>query len=124
VKNTLSGRLERLFADLGINQMDFAHRTGYGQPYISQIMSGSRSNPSPRFFDIICREYNVNPEWLKTGKGDVYSLPDGAEQSEDAEIMAKLHLLPKTEQRLIEDMINALLYKSIAAEDKKKMSKR
>jgi hypothetical protein len=40
-------------------------------------------------------------------------LPGGAGQSEDAEIMAKLHLLKKSEQRLIEDMINALLYKSV-----------
>jgi transcriptional regulator with XRE-family HTH domain len=102
--------------------MDFARKTGYGQPYISQIISGSRSNPSPRFFDIVCREYNVNPVWLKTGKGDIFSLP--GEQSEDAEIMAKLRLLPKSEQRLIEDMINALLYKSAVDEEEKKSEKR
>jgi transcriptional regulator with XRE-family HTH domain len=119
VKNTLSERLGRLFADLGINQMDFAHKIGYGQPYISQIINGNRSNPSPRFFDIVCREYNVNSEWLKTGKGDTYFLPGGAGQGEDAEIMAKLHLLARSEQRLIDDMINALLYKSQTEEKKK-----
>ena len=70
-----------------------------------------------RFFDTVCREYNVNPVWLKTGKGNTYSLPGG--QNEDAEIIAKLHLLPKAEQRLIEDMINTLLYKSAVEEDKK-----
>jgi transcriptional regulator with XRE-family HTH domain len=122
VKNTLQQRLERLFADLGINQIEFARKTGYGQPYISQIINGSRSNPSPRFFDIVCREFNVNPVWLKTGKGDIYSLPGG--QSEDAEIMAKLHILPKSEQRLIEDMINALLYKSMSEEEDTKKKTR
>jgi transcriptional regulator with XRE-family HTH domain len=121
VKNTLPERLERLFADLGINQVVFARRTGFGQPYISQIINGNRGNPSPRFYDIVCREYNVNPLWLKTGKGEIYTLPGGAGQSEDAEIMAKFHILPKSERQLIEDMINALLYKSMTeTEDKKK----
>jgi transcriptional regulator with XRE-family HTH domain len=121
VKNTLQQRLERLFTDLGVNQIDFAHKTGYGQPYISQIMNGSRSNPSPRFFDTVCREFNVNPEWLKTGKGSIYSLP--GQTGENAEIMAKLRLLPKSEQRLIEDMINALLYKSAVEKEDKKIDK-
>jgi transcriptional regulator with XRE-family HTH domain len=119
VKNTLPLRLARLFADMGINQMDFARKTGFGQPYISQIMNGTKSSPSPRFFDIVCREFNVNPEWLKTGRGNMYTLP-GGEQSENAEIMAKLHSLPKPEQRLIEDMINALLYKAIVEEKQKR----
>jgi transcriptional regulator with XRE-family HTH domain len=123
VKNTLPERLERLFADLGINQIDFARKIGYGQPYISQIMNGSRSNPRPRFFDIVCREYNVNPEWLKTGKGDIYIIPGAEGQTEDAEIMAKFRLLSKSEQRLIEDMVNALLYKSISEEEKLKIKK-
>jgi transcriptional regulator with XRE-family HTH domain len=113
VKNSLAGRLERLFADLGINQIGFARKTGFGQPYISQIINGSKTNPSPRFYDIVCREYNVNPLWIKTGKGEIYILPGGSGQSEDAEIMAKFHSLPKPERKLIEDMINALLYKSM-----------
>jgi transcriptional regulator with XRE-family HTH domain len=113
VKNTLPLRLARLFADLGINQIDFARKTGFGQPYISQIVNGNKSNPSPRFYDIVCREYNVSLEWLKTGKGEIYILPGGSRRSEDAEVMAKFHSLPKSERKLIEDMINALLYKSM-----------
>jgi transcriptional regulator with XRE-family HTH domain len=116
VKTTLPQRLERLFVDLGINQMEFSRKIGYGQSYVSLIINGGRNNPRPRFFDTVCREFNVNPEWLKTGKGDIYVIPGAEGQSEDAELMAKFRLLPKPEQRLIEDMVNALLYKSINSE--------
>jgi len=117
VKNTLPQRLERLFADLGVNQMDFARKTGFGQSYISQILSGNKPSPSERFYLSVSREFNVNPEWLKTGKGKIYSMPGGNEVDETAELFAKYRLLPKSEQRLIEDMINALLVKSMS--DKK-----
>ena len=111
--------MEHLFADLGVNQIDFSQKTGFGQSYISQILKGSKTNPSPRFFDTVCREFNVNPEWLKTGKGDIYCLSDGISKNEDAKILTKYRLLPKSEQRIIEDMINALLVKSISGKKKK-----
>lgn len=124
MKNLLSQRLEYLFADLGVNQMDFSRRINFGQSYISQIISGSKTSPSPRFFDTVCREFNVNPKWLKTGKGDIYILPGGAGESEDAGILAKYRLLPKQEQRIIEDMINALLVKSVTGEEEKSARKK
>jgi transcriptional regulator with XRE-family HTH domain len=112
VKNTLPGRLERLFAELGVNQKDLVRKTGYGQPYISQILSGSRGNPSRRFYDNVCREYNINPEWLQSGKGGMFSVPGRAGgRSEEAKWLAKMRQLPKSEQRIIEDMIDALLNK-------------
>ena len=111
-KSTLPQRLEYIFSDLGVNQIDFSRKTGFGQSYISQILSGSKTSPSPRFYASVCREFNINSEWLKTGKGEIYSLPGGKGESEDAEILAKFNLLPKKEQQVIEDMINALLVKS------------
>jgi len=113
VKSTLPQRLERLFAELGVNQMSFARRTGYGQSYISQIMNGIKPSPSERFYKTVGREFNINPEWLKTGKGKMYAMPDGTGGDETAEVFAKFRILPKSEQKLIEDMINALLVKSM-----------
>jgi len=118
VKKTLPQRLEHLFNDLGVNQMDFARKTGYGQSYISQILNGTKTNPSSRFFKNICREFNINPEWLINGKGEVYIVPDGMDINENAQLLAKFRLLPKHEQRIIEEMINALLTKSSDNEQK------
>ena len=119
VKNTLPQRLERLFIDLGINQIDFARRIGFTQPYLSQILNGSKKGPSPRFFDVVRREFNVNPEWLKTGKGEIFFIPGAEDNTEDAEILAKYRLLSEPQQRVIKDMIKALLIKSI---DEKKIT--
>ena len=123
MKNSLPGRLEFLLADLGMNRVDFCQKTGFGQSYISQIMNGSRSNPSIRFFDIVCREFNVSPEWLKSGKGEIYALPDGDREKKNAEIMAKFNLLPESEQRIIEDLVNALLMKAGNKEQKTESKK-
>ena len=117
VKSTLAQRLERLFTDLGVNQMDFARKTGFGQSYISQILSSNKSSPSERFYKTVGREFNINSEWLKTGKGKIYTMPGSNEEDETAEVFAKFRLLPKSEQRLIEDMINALLVKSMSDEE-------
>ena len=117
MKNTLPKRLEYVFSDLGVNQTDFSQRTGFGQSYISQILNGSKTNPSSRFYAIVCREYSINPDWLKNGKGEIYAVPGSADENENSqqkqnsEIIAKYRLLPKTEQQIIEDMINALLSK-------------
>jgi len=117
MKSALPKRLEYIFSDLGVNQIDFSQRTGFGQSYISQILNGSKTNPSSRFYDIVCREFSVNPDWLKNGKGEIYVTPGGIGENEssqlkqNSEIIAKYRQLPKTEQRIIEDMINALLSK-------------
>ena len=116
-------RLERLFADLGIKQLEFARRIEFTQSYISQILNGSKTNPSPRFLDAVCREFNVNPEWLKTGKGEIYTIPGLPLPSGDAELLTKYHLLPKSEQNLIEEIMNTFLLKSMSSEvDKKKQT--
>jgi len=111
-KSTLKQRLENIFSDLSVNQIDFSRRIGFGQSYISQIISGSKTSPSPRFYDAVCREFNINSEWLKTRKGDRYIIPGVTAESQDAEILAKYRLLPFAQQRIIDDMINALLVKS------------
>jgi len=41
-------------------------------------------------------------------------MPGDNGAGETAELFAKFRLLPKSEQRLIEDMINALLVKSMS----------
>jgi len=113
MKTALPQRLERLFAELGINQIDFARRIGFTQPYLSQILNGSKKSPSPRFFDVIRREFNVNPMWLKTGKGALFFTEGEQDQIDDAEVLAKYRQLSESQQQVIKEMIKALLLKSI-----------
>ena len=123
MKKSLAGRLDFLISNLGIKQLDFARRIHFTQSYVSMVLSGVKTSPSQRFLDAICREFNINPEWLKNGKGDVYTIPGQSLPTEDVELLAKYRLLPSGEQRMVEEIINAFLLKSMAAEAGKKTKK-
>ena len=123
MKRTMGGRLEYLIADLGIKQADFARRIHFTQSYVSMVLTEAKTTPSPRFYDAICREFNVNPEWLIKGKGGVYLIPGQSLAVEDAELLAKFRRLPSGEQQIIEEIINAFLVKSMAGEEKRKDKK-
>jgi len=121
---TLASRLEFLISNLGIKQSDFAQRIHFAQSYVSMVLNSSKTSPSSRFFDAVCREFNVNTEWLKNGKGDMHAIPGLPMQAEDAELLAKYRLLPNSEQKIVEEIINAFLLKTMTGEDgrtKKKM---
>jgi len=119
MKKSLAGRLEYLISNLGIKQLDFARRINFTQSYISMVLSGQKTSPSPRFFDAVCREFSVNPEWLSNGKGDVYTIPGLPLASDDAELLAKYHLLPESEKHIIEEIVNAFLLKTMTADEGK-----
>lgn len=67
-------RLKRLRKELGFSQAAFAKRIGVSPAAISEIESG-RNKLTVRNFDAICREFNVNPTWLETGEGEIFSEP-------------------------------------------------
>ncbi len=64
-------RISYLIEQLGIKKTAFAERINVSQPYVSQLCSGA-SNPSDRTIVDICREFNVNEEWLRTGQGEMF----------------------------------------------------
>jgi transcriptional regulator with XRE-family HTH domain len=117
VKKTLADRLAFLISNLGIMQKDFAHRIKYTQAYVSMVLSGVKPSPGSRFIDAICREFSVNPEWLANGKGDVFTIPGLPLSSGKAEILAKFRLLPDDKQKVVEDIIDGFLQKSMASDD-------
>jgi len=121
---TLVGRLDFLLSDLGIKQLDFARRIHFTQSYVSMVLNGAKTNPSPRFLDAICREFSISPEWLANGKGDVYAIPGQSLPTGDAELLAKYRILPKSEQQIIENVINTFLLKTMTAEDDKPAKKK
>ena len=60
-----------------MNQEDFGLRLNLTKNYISLIETGNRI-PSDRTISDICREFNVNEDWLKNGTGDMYKEKDGS----------------------------------------------
>ena len=64
--------------NLNLTQTEFGARIGLKQTAIGLYENGDR-NVSDRSISDICREFNVNEEWLRTGGGEMFiSVPTDA----------------------------------------------
>lgn len=68
----LKDRIKFIIEDIGITKTEFGRRIGVSQAFVSQLCSGT-AKPSDRTIADICRVFNVNEIWLRTGKGNMYS---------------------------------------------------
>jgi transcriptional regulator with XRE-family HTH domain len=118
VKKTLADRLDFLISSLGIKQQDFARRIQYTPAYVSMVLSGAKQDPGHRFTNAVCREFNVNPEWLVKGKEPVFLVPALNLPPDRAEVLAKLNMLSDGKRKLIIDIIDAFLVNDMTEEDK------
>ena len=67
----MNGRLRKLRKALDHTQQDFADRIGSKRNTVAKYETGDNA-PSAAVIHSICREFNVNEEWLRTGAGDMF----------------------------------------------------
>ena len=67
----LKDRFKELRKELNVTQQEFADKLKISRNFVAQIEMGSKV-PSDRTIDDVCREFNVNEEWLRTGNGDMF----------------------------------------------------
>lgn len=67
----MNERLKKLRKALDLTQVEFAERIGTVQNTITGYESGRR-NPSNPVISSICKEFNVNEEWLRNGTGEMF----------------------------------------------------
>ena len=65
-------RLKLIRKALGLTQEQLAQRLGVGKTALSMIETG-RSRLSTRNKNILVQELNANPEWLESGKGEMFN---------------------------------------------------
>lgn len=69
-------RIKELRKTLNLNQKEFGDKIGVTTSTISGYESGRRT-PNESVIKSICREFNVNPFWLKEGKGEpINNIPE------------------------------------------------
>lgn len=68
----MGGRVKLIRKRLGITQEQLAQRLGVGKTALSMIETG-KTRLSTRNRNILVQELNVNPEWLETGKGEIFN---------------------------------------------------
>lgn len=97
----IGDRLKRLRKELDLTQEAFATRIGSVQNTITGYESGRR-NPSAPVISLICREFDVNEEWLRNGTGEMFA----PESNDELEALAKKYNLSNADQVLIEKYVN------------------
>lgn len=75
----MNERIKNLRKTLGFTQQEFAERIGVKRNTIAQYEIG-RNEPIDSVVNLICKEYNVNEDWLRNGTGEMFIQLDEDEQ--------------------------------------------
>lgn len=67
----MNERIKALRKFLNMTQEEFSKQIGLSRNFIAQVEIGTKV-PSDRTITDICREYNVNEDWLRTGNGEMF----------------------------------------------------
>ena len=73
----MNERIALVRKSLGLTQEKFAEQVGLSRNFMWMIESGTRV-PSDRTISDICREFNVNETWLRTGEGEMFNQITGS----------------------------------------------
>lgn len=67
-------RIKELRKELGLNQEEFGERLGVSRSVIANIEYDRLKRPDQKesLYKLICKEFNVNEEWLRTGEGEMF----------------------------------------------------
>ena len=99
----MNERIKKVRKALDLTQRDFGTRIGTTQNAIANYETGHR-NPSSAVIDNICKTFNVNETWLRTGKGEMF-----AQRPEADEIAAAVErLLTGESTEFKRRLVNAL----------------
>lgn len=66
----MNERIRQIRKENKLSQEDFGKKIGIGKTSVSKLESGE-NNPSDRTIILICKEFDINEEWLRTGKGEM-----------------------------------------------------
>ena len=64
-------RIKKLRRTLDLTQQEFGDRIGVKRNTIATY-EGGRSTPIDSVISLICREFSVNEEWLRSGTGEMF----------------------------------------------------
>ena len=77
----MNERIKKVRKSLELTQQEFAERIGMKRNSIALIENGRNTSDQTVF--AICREFNVNEEWLRNGQGEMF-----IEMGQDEQIAA------------------------------------
>ena len=67
----MNERIKELRKELKLTQQEFADRIGIKRNTIANYESG-RNEPVDSVISLICKQFNVDENWLRTGEGEMF----------------------------------------------------
>lgn len=98
----MNERIKKIRLMNKLNQEEFGNRIGIKRSSVSLLESGKNS-PADRTVKLICQEFGINENWLRTGNG----VPDTMDSLEErfAKNIAKLQ---RTDNETIMNWVNVI----------------
>lgn len=117
----MNERLKKLRKSLDLTQQEFADKIGIARGNIGAYEVGKNA-PSDAVISLICREFNVNENWLRTGEGDMFTemsrdeqiekfvgdLLHGEEDSFKRRLISGLAALDENGWKVLEDFLDSI----------------
>jgi len=97
----LGERLIELRTALGLTQEEFAHKIRVSKGYITSLERSHRELNS-RLIKLISDTFGANEDWIKTGKGKMFTEPNVVNIDEVIALYKQLH--PKLQKLVIEQL--------------------
>lgn len=93
-------RLNRLVAELGITQRQFAKSIEIDPGYCSRILNEDNDyEPSERILLLVESVHNVNKAWLRSGKGEMFA--DKASTAEKRRVLELVDQLDEEQSKAV-----------------------
>lgn len=113
----MKDRIKKIRKELDLTQQKFADRLGVQRNTIAMYEMG-KTAPSEAIILSICREFNVNEQWLRDGTGEMFieqtrdeqiasfvgSIQAGADDSFKKRFISMLSALDESEWEVLEKM--------------------
>ena len=101
----MNERIKDLRKRLGLTQQAFADRLKIARGNIGAYEVGKNA-PSDAVISLICKEFNVNEIWLRTGEGGDDNM--FTKVNEEDRFSINLGKLSRTENQMARNMLNAI----------------
>ena len=101
----MNERIKALRKRLGLTQQAFADRLKIARGNIGAYEVGKNA-PSDAVISLICKEFNVNEIWLRTGEGGDDNMFTKVNEEDRCSI--NLGKLSRTENQMARNMLNAI----------------
>lgn len=101
---TVADRINRILDAEGIKKRDLARRLKISDSSVSTMCSG-KSNPSGQTITMICKEFGIREEWLKYGKGEMYT----KKEPEPLDVLLKCREVPERDLAVVRSVVSAFL---------------